>query len=91
MRRAPQDPGEILRLLPATWREQFLSEYHSALDAAHDVWRFGELRDVLHLWRLRSVAYSEPGFEAALRAARDDRTDEFVPAAQAIPGWSDRR
>jgi hypothetical protein len=48
------------------------------------------LRDVLRLWRLRAVAYSGLGFDQALEAAREDRADEFVPAAQAIPGWSDR-
>lgn len=91
MQSSPEDPSEILRLLPAKWHEQFLAEYHGALDAAHEVWRFQQLREVLHLWRLRAVAYSDPGFEAALEAARDDRSDEFVPAEQVIPGWPDRQ
>ena len=47
-------------------------------------------REVLHLWRLRAVAYSDPGFDHALQATLEDRADEFVPAEQAIPGWSDR-
>ncbi|TCO47509.1 hypothetical protein EV646_10561 [Kribbella antiqua] len=84
------DPGEILRLLPAKWHEQFLSECHGALDAAHEVWRFQQLRYVLHLWRLRAVAYADPGFDDALEATREDRADEFVPAEHAISGWSDR-
>ena len=87
----PDGPSEILSLLPAKWHEQFLSEYHGALDAAHEVWRFQQLRDVLHLWHLRAVAYSDPSFDQALQATREDQTDEFVPAEQAIPGWSDRR
>ncbi|MGW5189085.1 DUF6247 family protein [Kribbella sp. NPDC004138] len=91
MQDPPEDPGEILRVLPAKWHEQFLSEYHGTLDAAHEVWRFQQLRDVLHLWRLRAVAYSDPAFEETLQAARDDRGDEFVPAEQVIPGWSDRQ
>jgi Family of unknown function (DUF6247) len=65
MQGSPDDPSEILRLLPAKWHEQFLTEYHGALDAAHEVWRFQQLRDVLHLWRLRAVAYSDPSMTAA--------------------------
>jgi hypothetical protein len=91
MQSSPEDPSEILRVLPAKWHEQFLSEYHGALDAAHEVWRFQQLREVLHLWRLRAVAYSKPGFEQAMQAAREGRADEFVPAEQVIPGWSDRQ
>ncbi|MFG1818721.1 DUF6247 family protein [Kribbella sp. NPDC049174] len=90
MQGSPDDPGEILRLLPAKWHEQFLGEYHGALDAAHEVWRFQQLRDVLQLWRLRAVAYSDPGYEDALQATRDGRAEDFVPAEQVIPGWSDR-
>jgi hypothetical protein len=86
---SPEDPSEILRVLPAEWHEQFLSEYHGALDAAHEVWRFQQLRDVLHLWRLRAAAYSDPGFQEALQATREDRAEDFVPAEQVIPGWSD--
>jgi hypothetical protein len=82
MQSSPEDPGEILRLLPSRWHEQFLAEYRSALDAARDVSRFQELRDVLKLWRMRAVAYSGPGFEEAMQAARDDRAQEFVPAEQ---------
>jgi len=91
MQSSPEDPSEILRVLPAKWHEQFLSEYHGALDAAHEVWRFQQLREVLHLWRLRAVAYSNPGFEPAMQAAREGRADEFVPAEQVLPGWSDRQ
>ncbi|MEU0092690.1 DUF6247 family protein [Kribbella sp. NPDC006257] len=90
MREPFDDPGEILRALPVRWREQFLSEYHAALDDAREVSRFRQLREVLHLWRLRAIAYSGPGFDAAMQAARDGRADEFVPADQVIPGWLDR-
>lgn len=88
MQSSPDDPGEILRVLPAEWHVRFLSEYHGALDAAHEVWRFQQLRDVLHLWQLRAVAYSDPGFEQALQATRENRADEFMPAEHAIPGWT---
>lgn len=82
MQSSPEDLGEILRLLPSQWHEQFLAESRSALDAARDVSRFLKLRDVLNLWRLRAAAYSGPGFEEAMQAARDDRAEEFVPAEQ---------
>lgn len=86
---SPEDPAEILRLLPREWHEQFLREYHQALDAAHEVWRFQQLRDVLQLWHLRAVAYSNPGFADARQAVRENRTEEFIPAERVIPGWSD--
>ncbi|TDW18830.1 DUF6247 family protein [Kribbella kalugense] len=84
------DPSEILHLLPVKWHEQFLGEYHGALDAAHEVWRFQQLGDVLHVWRLRAVAYAGPGFEEALQATREGRADEFVAGEEAIPGWCGR-
>lgn len=77
-------------MLPARWHAEFLSDYHRALEAAHEVWRFRQLREVLHLWQLRAVAYSSPSFDQAEKAVRDGRDDEFVPAEQVIPGWSDR-
>jgi hypothetical protein len=85
-----EDPEQILRILPQAWHGQFLEDYHQALDAAHDVWRFQHLRDVLHLWHLRAVAYSKPGFDEALQAVRENRAEEFTPADQ-IPGWADRQ
>ncbi|WP_248961708.1 DUF6247 family protein [Sphaerisporangium perillae] len=87
---AGDDPAEILRVLPETWHEQFLGEYHRALDAAHEVWRFHQLRDLLHVWRLRAVAFSNPDFESAAQAARERRSEEFVPAENVIPGWNGR-
>lgn len=84
------DPTEILRALPEVWHEQFLGEYHSALDAAHEVWRFHQLRDLLHAWRLRAAAIADPEFERAAQAVRQGRSQEFVPVEQAIPGWAER-
>jgi hypothetical protein len=90
--RSPEyDPAEILRALPENWHEEFLADYHGALEAAHEVWRFQQLRDVLHLWRLRAIAVSDPTFEARAEAAREGRSDEFFPAENVIPGWADRR
>ncbi|MEU8143641.1 DUF6247 family protein [Nonomuraea sp. NPDC050022] len=85
------DPAEILRLLPERWHEQFLSDYHTALDAAHEVWRFKQLQELLHVWRLHAIAVSNPDFDHAERAVREGRTDEFVSMDMAFPGWADRR
>jgi uncharacterized protein DUF6247 len=84
------DPEQILRLLPADWHDQFINEYRCALDAAHEITRVRQLRDLLHLWRLRAVAYSNPTFDSAYRAASEKRMEDFVPAEQIIPGWADR-
>ncbi|WP_283138520.1 DUF6247 family protein [Rhizohabitans arisaemae] len=85
------DPAEILRILPERWHEQFLGEYHSALDAAHEVWRFKQLRELLHVWRLHAIAVSNPDFDRAERAVREGRTEEFVSMDEAFPGWARRR
>jgi len=34
-----------------------------------------------------SAAYSSPGYEQRLAAARDGRAADFAPAGQVIPGW----
>jgi hypothetical protein len=88
---ADDDPAEILRVLPERWHKQFLSEYHSALDAAHEVWRFQQLRELLRVWRLHAAAVSDPDFDQAERAVRAGRREEFVSMEDAFPGWADRR
>ncbi|HEY3002643.1 MAG TPA: DUF6247 family protein [Kribbellaceae bacterium] len=83
----PVDEAEaILDALPERWRAQFLEEYRQALDAAHEVWRFHQIRDVLRVWHLRAVAYSRPGFEQAARTARDGRPEDFVSFDEAVAG-----
>jgi hypothetical protein len=79
----PGDPAEILRILPGRWHEQFLAEYHDALDAAHEVRRWSQLGDLLHRWRLRAAAYADPDFEAAAQEARSARPEDLHP----VPGW----
>lgn len=83
----PGGPAEILRLLPARWHEQFLAEYRAALDAAHEVWRWQQLSDLLHRWHLRALAYSDPEFDAAARAARSARPEDLTT----VPGLADFR
>ncbi|WP_030454845.1 DUF6247 family protein [Herbidospora cretacea] len=85
------DPAEIMRMLPERWHDQFLSEYHAALDAAHEVWRYEQLRELLRVWRLHAIAVSDPMFDQAERAVREGRTEEFVSMDEVFPGWADRR
>ena len=83
----PDDPVEILRLLPEIYRAQFLSEYDQAVDEAHRPEHFRELQELLRFWRLRALAYTSPGYEDRLAAARDGDPAEFSPAAQVVRGW----
>ncbi|MFI0447005.1 DUF6247 family protein [Actinomadura sp. 6N118] len=82
----PADPREILRLLPERWHGQFLAEYRAALDAAHEVWQWQQLREVLHRWSLRAAAYSDPEFDTAAEQARHARPEDLTP----LPGWATR-
>ena len=84
---ASDGPAEILRLLPPRWHEHFLAEYRAALDAAHEVWRWQQLSDLLRRWRLRAIAYSDPEFGPAAQAAREARPEDLTP----VPGLADLR
>lgn len=64
----PDDPVEILRVLPTRFHEQFLREYYAAAAlAARQVGGYKQLQDVLRLWRL-TAAQSDPGFAAPCAA-----------------------
>lgn len=78
----PEDPAEILRVLPERWHAEFLTEYRAALEGAREVRHWRQLADLLHRWRLRAVAYSDPGFDAAMQVGRDARPENMVP----VPG-----
>jgi len=65
-----RDPASILRRLPESERESFLAEYRAALDAAHEVWRYRQLKEVLRRWNLVAVTTSQPGYTEALTEAR---------------------
>ena len=68
----PDDPVEILRVLPAKFHEQFLAEYYrAASEAARKVGGYRQLHDLLRLWRLTAAATSDPGFDGRLAAARE--------------------
>jgi hypothetical protein len=85
----PSDPLVILRDLPEREREEFLRQYHLAVDAAHDPAGYEQLRRMLHGWSLTVVAASQPGYYEELAAVRDG-TAPTVPVTAAIPDWAGR-
>jgi hypothetical protein len=90
----PDDPVEILRVLPEQFHEQFLAEYRAAAEGARQVEGYRALHDFLRLWRLTAVAHSDPGFEARLaqvrEAVRTGSQEGTVPIEDVIPDWPDR-
>lgn len=85
----PNDPDVILRDLPARERDQFLRQYHEAVDAAHDPAGYRRLRQLLHAWRLTVIATSRAGYYEELEAVRDG-TARTTPAEEVIPDWDER-
>jgi hypothetical protein len=85
----PDDPVEILRVLPARFHDQFLlREYYGA---ARQVGGYRQLHDVLRLWRLTAAAHSDPGFAGRLAAVREavqtGSLEGSVPIEEVVPGW----
>lgn len=85
----PTDPLVILRDLPEREREEFLRQYHRAVDAAHDPVGYQHLRQLLHVWSLTAIAARRPGYYEELAAVRAG-TATTVAAADAIPDWAER-
>jgi hypothetical protein len=85
----PSDPLVILRDLPERERDEFLRQYHRAVDAAHDPAGYEQLRRMLHVWSLAVVAADQPGYYEELAAVRDG-TAATVPVTEAIPDWAER-
>jgi hypothetical protein len=85
----PDDPIEILLALSQEHHAQFRAEYAAAVDNARRPEQFHQLQEMLRTWRLRAIAYSSPGYDGRLAAARDQSA--VVPAAQLIPGWPNGR
>jgi hypothetical protein len=68
----PDNPVEILRVLPERFHEQFLVEYYQAAsEAARQVDGYRQLHDLLRRWRLSAAAFSGPGFEERLQAVQE--------------------
>jgi hypothetical protein len=85
----PADPLVILRDLPEREHEEFLRQYHRAVDAAHDPSGYQQLRRLLHVWSLTAIAAGRPGYYEELAAARAG-TATTVPVTDAIPDWAER-
>jgi hypothetical protein len=83
----PGDPAEILRLLPAEYHAGFLAEYAEAVEDARRPEQYRALAAMLRLWRLRALAYSDPGYPERLAGARAGGAHSDVPAQDLIPGW----
>ena len=85
----PADPQVILRDLPQRERDEFLRQYHQAVDAAHDPAGYQQLRRLLHVWSLTAIAAGQPGYYEELAAAHAG-TATTVPITDAIPDWTER-
>jgi hypothetical protein len=90
----PDDPVEILRVLPERFHEQFLAEYTPAAEAARRPEGYRGLHALLRLWRLTAAAYSAPGFEDRLASVREAvRTGSLegsAPVEEIVPDWPAR-
>jgi len=79
----------ILSDLPEPEREEFLRQYHQAVDAAHDPAGYQLLQRLLHIWSLTAVAAGQPGYYEELAVARAGTTTT-VPVTDVIPDWAER-
>lgn len=89
----PGDPVEILRALPSEFHDQFLAEYDAAVANARRPEHYHELHHLLRLWRLRAVAYSDPGYETRLQAMREavrSGRRDGTPIEEVVPDWDER-
>jgi hypothetical protein len=87
----PDDPVEILHVLPEEYHAQFRAEYAAAVDGARRPEQFHQLQEMLRLWRLRAVAYTSPGYRERLIDAPEGRASDAMPATQLIPSWPSGR
>jgi Family of unknown function (DUF6247) len=85
----PNDPAVIFRDLPQRERSEFLRQYHQAVDAAHDLAGYQQLKRLLHIWRLTVIATNRPGYYEDLEAVLSG-TAHTVPAEEVIPDWQER-
>lgn len=83
---------EILRVLPARYREQLMAEYDAVAAGSRQPEHYRDLHKLLRLWRLSAVAFSDPGYEdrrqAAGDAARAGRRG--TPIEDVVPDWDER-
>jgi hypothetical protein len=86
----PDDPVEILRVLPEGYHAQFLAEYEAAARNAQRVEGYRALHDLLRLWRLRAVTYADPGYAHARADVRSGGLEGSVPIEDIVPDWAER-
>jgi hypothetical protein len=79
----------ILRDLPERERDEFLRQYHEAVDAAREPAGYEHLRNLLRVWSLTVVATSRSGYYEELAAVRNGMSST-VPISDAIPDWTER-
>ena len=82
----PNDPAAILRLLPERYHPQFLREYGLAIEQARQPEQYRMLQNLLRMWRLRAVAYSDPDFSLRQSSAGSASPDD-VPADRIFGSW----
>ena len=86
----PADPLVILRDLPEPEREEFLRQYHRAVDAAHEPGRLPAVAAPSpRVEPDRDRRRRQPGYYEELAAARAG-TAMTVPVTDAIPDWTER-
>ena len=85
----PNDPVVILRDLPEQERAEFLRQYHTAVDAAHDPAGYRQLQRLLRAWRLTAIAASQAGYHEEIAKVRSG-TVLGSPAEEVVPGWQER-
>jgi hypothetical protein len=88
----PDDPDEILRVLSAKYRPQFLGEYDAAVTATRRPEEYRHLRGFLRTWRLIALATSSPGYESRVREAADSTgtARRGTPIEDIVPDWAER-
>ena len=79
----------ILRDLPEREREEFLRQYHRAVEAAYEPAGYRQLRRLLHVWSLTAIAARQPGYYEELAAVRRGKATT-LPVIDAIPDWAER-
>jgi hypothetical protein len=65
-----------------------MAEYDAAAAGARRPEHYRDFHHLLRLWRLRAVAYSDPGFDAARDAA--GTAGPGTPIEQIVPDWDER-
>jgi hypothetical protein len=88
----PDDPVEILRVLPARFHEQFLAEYDAAVAGARRPEEYRQLHHLLRLWRLSAAAFSDPGYEARRQAVEESvrAGRRGTPIEEIVPDWDEQ-